>query len=548
MSSDSLSLVILTAIGGRAHVLPTVGELGIGRGNDCDVVIDDVKASRRHALLRIHPGARIEVVDLGSSNGTLVGSRRAPAHATIDLTVGTPVTIGSTVLIVQRSSASRAERVFNRPDFEARLTKALAASGGRVVGTLRIRFEDDDLVSKKTTVDEGSGEVTRTELLDRTLDARLEATEVVWVELDGTFHLLLTRDSAGAVREVGDDIVGTLGAAGFVAGFVVDIRSAAATPVPPSGAAHQEGALARLEPVIARIASGNISVLLVGETGVGKEVLARRIHALSRRAAAPFVAFNCAAISETLLESELFGYERGAFSGATQTKSGLLESANGGTVFLDEIGELPLGLQSKLLRVLEQREVLRVGALRPRALDVRFVAATNRDLEAEIAERRFRQDLYFRLNGSTIEIPPLRERVEEIGSLAALFAERARREAGRPEAVDFAPEVLALFERYAWPGNVRELRNVVERAVLLAPEAVITLDHVPKLRPSMAPPAPSAAPPPFGSPNDERAAILAALEACAFNQTQAAKRLGMSRRTFVSRLDAYGLPRPRKPV
>jgi transcriptional regulator with PAS, ATPase and Fis domain len=308
-----------------------------------------------------------------------------------------------------------------------------------------------------------------------------------------------------------------------------------------------------LEPLVARIAAGTINVLVLGETGVGKEVMARTIHARSPRATAPLVCLNCAALSEALLESELFGHEKGAFTGAVQAKEGLLESAKGGTVFLDEVGEMPLALQAKLLRVLEQREVLRVGALRPRPIDVRFVSATNRDLEAESLAGRFRQDLYFRLNGIAIEIPPLRARREEIDALARAFVTQASREAGRAPPL-LAPDALAQLGRYSWPGNIRELKNVMERAVLLCEGGEITVGHLRLGRGAelaSKPPGPGDAPAPsFADKDDEwrteRARIMAALDQCVGNQTYAAKILGISRRTLVTWMTEYEVPRPRK--
>jgi transcriptional regulator with GAF, ATPase, and Fis domain len=281
------------------------------------------------------------------------------------------------------------------------------------------------------------------------------------------------------------------------------------------------------------------------------------VHARSPRAEKPLVSINCAALSEALLESELFGHEKGAFTGAVATKQGLLESADGGTVFLDEVGEMPLALQAKLLRVLEQREVLRVGSLRPRSIDVRFLAATNRELEAEITAGRFRQDLYFRLNGVAMVIPPLRERLDEIESLAKSFVAQAC-ERARRASLKIAPEVFELLRRYAWPGNIRELRNVMERAVLLTSGGVITLESFPAnmmsaplraIAGSMqaSPQEPTIPPPPIVLPEgDERARIIAALAACDGNQTHAAKLLGISRRTLITRIEEYDLPRPRK--
>jgi two-component system, NtrC family, response regulator AtoC len=316
-------------------------------------------------------------------------------------------------------------------------------------------------------------------------------------------------------------------------------------------------------------------VLLLGETGAGKEILAETIHRLSPRRDAPFLRLNCAALSETLLESELFGHERGAFTGATHGKPGLLETANGGTVFLDEVGELAMSTQVKLLRVLEEREVLPVGGLKPRPIDVRFVAATNRDLEAEVERRTFRQDLYFRLCAATLVIPPLRERVSEIAGLARTFSEGAARDMGRPPPA-LGGDALTALETYAWPGNIRELRNMIERAVLLCGTGPIGLQHLPveKMRATLAPvrvsaaanePVSARAATPAAHPDDaaeperplraivreqvesvERQRICDALARAAGNQSAAAKLLGMPRRTLVKRLAAYNIPRPRR--
>jgi two-component system, NtrC family, response regulator AtoC len=213
---------------------------------------------------------------------------------------------------------------------------------------------------------------------------------------------------------------------------------------------------------IERAAPTPLPVLIVGETGVGKEVAARILQERSPRARAPFIRLNCAALSEQLLESELFGHERGAFTGAEQAKPGLIESAHTGTLFLDEVGELPLGAQAKLLRVIESGEATRVGAVTPRTIDVRFVLATNRDLPQRIAQGAFRQDLFFRINGVTIAIPPLRDRREEIEPLARFFSTEASARVGRAPTPLEAAAVSSLIA-YAWPGNVRELRHVSTR-------------------------------------------------------------------------------------
>jgi two-component system response regulator AtoC len=307
-----------------------------------------------------------------------------------------------------------------------------------------------------------------------------------------------------------------------------------------------EPAMQRLERIASRVAASDISVLVLGETGSGKELLAETIHRYSPRRERPLLRLNCAALSETLLESELFGHEKGAFSGALAQKRGLFESVQGGTVFLDEVGEMPMALQAKLLRVIEERKVTRVGGLEPLAIDVRFVSATNRDLEREVAEGRFRADLYYRLCGIALELPPLRERPAEIEPLALMFLRRAARAAGRRRPPTLHPDVREVLHHYHWPGNIRELRNVAERAlVVCGDDHEITLDHLP-IR-SMARGAFTAGQAPAArAAGDERQRIVAALEQCAGNQSYAAKLLGMSRTTLVKRLIEFDLPRPRQ--
>jgi DNA-binding NtrC family response regulator len=301
-------------------------------------------------------------------------------------------------------------------------------------------------------------------------------------------------------------------------------------------------AMRRVHDLAQRAAAGTINVLVTGETGVGKELLAETVHRASPRRGGPYVCLNCAALSETLLESELFGHERGAFTGALQAKLGLLETAARGTLFLDEVGELQLSTQAKLLRVIETREVTRLGSVRPHRIDVRFIAATNRDLEAEVARGAFRADLYYRLNGITLTIPPLRSRLEEIRPLAETFLRQICRDLGRQPPL-LPPASVAHLEDYGWPGNIRELKNVIERAVLLCEGPILEPQHMPleralnesqKLTTSGAVPA------------SERDRIVEALAACAGNQSRAAKMLGIPRRTFVSKLDAYRIPRPKK--
>jgi DNA-binding NtrC family response regulator len=261
------------------------------------------------------------------------------------------------------------------------------------------------------------------------------------------------------------------------------------------------------------------------------------------------VPIHCAALSPALFESELFGHEKGAFTSALTAKPGLLETADGGTVFLDEIGDLPETIQVKLLRVLEDHVVLRVGGVRPIKLDVRFVAATHRDLEAEIERGRFRSDLYYRLSGVTVVVPPLRHRRDEIEGLARTFCEDAAARAGSP-APALSPETLAALEGYAWPGNIRELRNMIERATALCDGAVIEPDDLPLDKIAATLPASQARREPPAPARidgaDDKARIIAALARCKGNQTRAASLLGYSLRKLVYLMTRYELPRPRK--
>ncbi|EYF01168.1 response regulator receiver protein [Chondromyces apiculatus DSM 436] len=360
----------------------------------------------------------------------------------------------------------------------------------------------------------------------------------------------------------------------------------------------REPAMQRLYEAAERAARGTISVLLLGETGVGKEVLAREIHRRSPRAQGPFVVIDCAGLLGSVLEGELFGHEKGAFTGATEARPGLFEVADGGTAFLDEIGELPSALQMKLLRVLEERTVTRVGGRSPRRVDVRFIGATNRALASEVEAGTFRRDLFYRVSAMTLDIPPLRERPADIPELCGHFIAEACHKLDRPP-LPLSDEARAVLMAHRWPGNIRELRNAMEHAVLLCGGDVITPANLPlsldvrspearsvavseSARPPGQEPPPAraavdgqtsarsavqapertavaeAAAPPVAPPASsveeiraaldamERKRVIEALERCGGNQTRAAEALGISRRTLVTRLGEYGLPRPRK--
>ncbi len=568
-----LSLLIVTDTTTQTVSLPARGEIVVGRGAEADVRVDDPQLSRRHAVLLL--GSATMLRDLGSLNGTSIGGRRLRKNEEVPLALGDTIAIGGSVLTLQSMATSaRPRRVWAHGYFEARLEEECARADRSDVSfaIMRVRII-------------GGG---TTEALANVLASCLRPSDIVAEYAPHELEVLLVETSASDAEMIGRRIEDRFNDGGLpvhigIAAWKRDGRTPEALIAHAATVDEAEspvdsfateplrlGAMRRLQPLIERVAAGVINVLIVGETGVGKEVIARTIHEQSPRAKARLVAINCAALSESLLESELFGHERGAFTGAVQAKTGLLEAAGGGTVFLDEAGEMPLAFQAKLLRVLDQREVFRVGSTAPRPIDVRFIAATNRDLVGEIARGRFRQDLFFRLNGITLAIPPLRERVEEIVPLARLFVAKAARQAARVPAPRISEEALVLLKSYAWPGNVRELRNVIDRAVLLCTGDEIRAEHLPgekmgtllPARPSLLPaqsddefahadvptsrivlPEGTSGP---SATSLERDRVLAALDECAGNQTHAARLLGISRGTLIARIQQYEIRRPRK--
>ncbi|WP_300158910.1 sigma-54 dependent transcriptional regulator [Solidesulfovibrio sp.] len=328
-----------------------------------------------------------------------------------------------------------------------------------------------------------------------------------------------------------------------------------------SGMVGESPCLAEVLRVLAKVAPTDSTVLVTGESGTGKELLVRALHANSRRAGKPFVPVNCGAIPRELLESELFGHEKGAFTSAVRTRQGRFELAEGGTIFLDEIGEMDLSLQVKILRALQEKEFERVGGDKTLKADVRIVAATNRDLEEEVRAGRFREDLYYRLNVIPLHLPPLRERGEDILLLADYFLRRFCRQKNR-EALRFAPDARDLILRYPWPGNVRELENFMERLSILCEHELVHMDDLPRkildnagLAP---PPAVAAAPAGFRWPRladlDEKSMglkefldvleeqlLIEALERASGVKNQAAELLGIKRTTLIEKLKKRNL-------
>lgn len=301
--------------------------------------------------------------------------------------------------------------------------------------------------------------------------------------------------------------------------------------------------MAEIMATVKRVASSDATVLIMGETGTGKELIARTIHEESPRHKAPFVAVNCAALPEHLIESELFGHEEGAFTGATNQRIGRFELANGGTLFLDEVGDMPSQVQIKLLRAIQERVIERIGGLAPIALDVRFITATNRELKTLISEGRFREDLFYRLNVVPVTLPPLRERPEDIAPLVRHFLEQFSERLGLAAVKQLSDGALDALTRYSWPGNIRELQNLVERMVLLVDGDIIDVKHLPmEMRQSPEGDATLKDSVEMSGARLERALIVEALEKTGGNRTHAARLLRISRKTLQNKLKVHGIP------
>ncbi len=543
--------------------LPAEGSVVIGRGAEADLRIEDPSLSRKHAMVTVG-GGQIRIKDLGSANGTRLGDRTLEPGESVELQPGEVADLGSIMVIVQRGfDGKRPRRLLPHGYFTARLEEECerAARTGAGFVVARLHVAGDPAAAHEALSDALRGSDVAAQYVPDEYEVLLPATTidqaaamVARVAYALVRHGLEVRHGLAAYPKDGRDADALIAAAGTAANLKAEGDAPSADAGDDPSLVVADPHMDRIVRLVRRIAPGQISVLILGETGAGKEVVAELVHKLSPRAAAPFLRLNCGGFTESLLESELFGHEKGAFTGAVAAKPGLLESADGGTVFLDEIGELSPALQVRLLRVLEDRQVTRVGALKPRTIDVRFVAATNRNLEDEVAAGGFREDLYYRVSGIQIVIPPLRERTGAILPLAKRFIAVASKHAGRRAPV-LSPAAAAYLEAQPWPGNIRELRNVIDRAVLLCgTEGTISEDHLHHDRMVSAPRAKRTSSVGMVAPGSlkaevdevEKRRVVEALDSCAGNQTRAAAMLGISRNTLAARMEQFGIARPRK--
>jgi two-component system response regulator AtoC len=538
---------------GRSRVLelPDGVDVTFGRSRGSTFMLDHEKVSRTHARIR-RTGERIEIEDLKSRNGVRVNGDKieaphrlehgdeiaiGPIVALVNITSGLP---SSTAIVDADAGESRLRAEVDRAVRYHRFCTValLRIANDAVLDQLARSLRPMDLVAE----DAGDDYLVILPELGRADGARAIDQLVEQARSTGTAVL-----SAVAVApEDGTTVESLIGhlRAGMRSGRSPERASPPADPGVPIVI---DSTMQRVYTLVDRIASSHMTVLVLGETGVGKELVAEAIHRRSSRKDKPLIKLNCAALPETLLESELFGHERGAFTGADKRKIGFFEAADGGTLFLDEIGEMPLSLQAKLLRVLERKLITRVGGTTEVSVDTRLVCATHRDLEGEVRLGRFRQDLLFRVGGFTLVVPPLRDRPAEILPLAEHFLSTSAAEQGRklPALTTAARDALA---SYAWPGNIRELKNAIERALILCTDSIDVIDLPEKLRDAgqRVRPVASSADVRGQLAEVEKAAIVSALEAEDNNQTRAARRLGLSRRALIYKMEKYGLKEPPK--
>jgi len=554
VETRAYALLVLADGETSTYALPETGRLLIGRSKQAEIRIDHASVSREHAA--IHLGETLLLEDLGSANGTRLRGSKLPAGLAVQASPDEVIDVGQVMLVIKhRKLEQRLRPACSSAFFELRVEeeceRATSAGARFVVASLAVEGE------------------LALQAIEAILGGELRQRDLLAMREPGHYELLLldagpdeAQERVGravtALRERRLRVETRLFCAPRDGVSAVTLLGRRPEPAPPSSHGLLSGfivvddAMRRVRRLLERVGGSELSVILLGETGVGKEMCAELLHACSPRAGRTFLRLNCAALSETLLESELFGHERGAFTGATTDKLGLLEAANGGSLFLDEVGDMPLTTQVKLLRVLESKEILRLGSRAPRRIDVRVIAATNRDLDEQITQGLFREDLYYRLNGISVMVPPLRERPSDIEPLARHFV--ARRASGqRAETVPKLSEAsLAWLRAQSWPGNVRELRNVVERALVLCDGAFIDPVHLSQ-SPRTGAATKSSAEPAVSErglrdevKTLERGRIEDALRAASGNQRRAAELLGLSRGALLRRLEQLGIARPRK--
>jgi len=575
--------------------------LVIGRGEGCTLQLSDAAVSRRHLVLDPDPSGGLVVADVpgvnpvwaiadGNRVGLSAGARIAPGESftlgstTIQVVAGPSAARGTLELDVRTGPtpgdelaalAALGERLAACGSLQAVFRTAtawavealgcdralvLSADGSDVLGAAAEGPAPDLAISRAMLrrvlaeqraffVRDVSAEpdlANRQSIVARGIRGAMAAPVrdlVFYAEWTGPKGPALPEDRALLLLVCAAQLVAALGTSATERSQLRAATRAKGT-TPAARMVGTSAAMQRLQVFLERVAQHQATVLLFGESGTGKELAANLVHALSPRANGPFVAINCAAIPENLLESELFGHERGAFTGAVAQHDGVFARAHGGTLFLDEIGEMSLSTQASMLRVLETRRFCRVGGTQEIEVDVRVVAATHRDLRKMVAEGTFREDLFYRLSVIQTRLPPLRERVEDIPDLVRYFAEQLGEAMGR-RILSIAPEALEILQRYRWPGNIRELRNVVERALVLGDGPTLEADDLP---PELAAAAPAGA---RATVQDrallvrplaeiERDAILAALEATGGNKARAAALLGIDRTTLYRKLKDMG--------
>jgi DNA-binding NtrC family response regulator/pSer/pThr/pTyr-binding forkhead associated (FHA) protein len=578
-SVEKAYLLVFEGASSRAENLPLDGDIMIGRADGAQVRLADKSVSRAHARISMH-GGRAEIVDLGSQNGTKVNGERIVG--TRPLLSGDVVTILSVTLVFHSSAPARTRRQLLALDgFRQRLEDEIdrLARNRRSFGLAAIALVPSgpdvpppvfDPIAVARVVEPALRRIdvialTGTELL-------VLMPEVELVALQQIAHGLLELLRVDAPRVCGGVALAPADGNDFEI-LLSGARAARAGAGPGKvGLAAEtyrvieiggndvivaDPAMLRITTLLERLSKANLSVLVCGETGTGKELAATVLHQWSSRAARPLVVLNCAALPEALAESELFGHEKGAFTGAVAQKPGVFEQSDGGTVFLDEIGELSLAIQAKVLRALETKRITRVGGQGEHPINLRIVAATNRDLAEEVKAGRFRQDLLFRIGGATVWLPPLRDRRREITILAQRFLADACRRAGR-DAMAISVEAMQLLLDYPWPGNVRELRHVMEYVAAAYDEPSVAAWHLVerlggegrplRRRPVTVtlPVVPGAPPGGFAPIEDEireleRTRMSQALAAADGNQTAAAELIRMPLRTFQAKAKVYGL-------